>query len=358
MTGVTGSRIVIGSALLLAIVLTGFGTLIVGMAAYSDRETRQKGALKPIVRDQLFDRIAQPNPDWESWASGLSEAERTVAVDVLDEYLRRLEGDRKAQFIEASEALNIDENALRTIRTGDTHEKLSALTWLVLLESRVDVATLRQRCSGTPDLRAGAARLLYESDYDDEQMVGTEFLLQGGKALSVFGRDTLYRLNRNDPTPLLERGSIEYRDWSPSLIIQILSVIEHSFPVGDDVPLDWITHLLEHESAEIRAAALRSLRPYGWREDVLKRIDPDRHATDDSPIVREALYGTLAEWGDPETVDRLLEMLRHEPNDRVRLAAARSVYRRTDRQEHLVVCGTERAWNWVRANAAVRGNDT
>lgn len=74
--------------------------------------------------------------------------------------------------------------------------------------------------------------------------------------------------------------------------------------------------------------------------------------------MREALYGTLAEWGDPETVDRLLKMLRDEPNDRVRLAAVETVYRRTDRREQPAASETEPAWSWVEANAAVGRGET
>lgn len=191
--GAAGEEVLIGGALLLAIVLIGFGALIVRTAADNDRKSQRREELESIVRGRLFDQLDRSDPDWSSWVSGLSEDEREVAVGILDEYLRRVEGERKAQFVEASKVLNVEENALRTLRTGDTREKLSALTWLVLLDSRPDVATLRRQCSGTPDLRAAAARVLYESDHDDRRAIGTEFLLRDGEALSVFGRDTLYR---------------------------------------------------------------------------------------------------------------------------------------------------------------------
>lgn len=356
MTAIDPGGMAFVGGVLLAVVLVGFGAFIVGLAGYRDRKRRWEAALGPTVRSRLFERLAESDPDWDSWAARLSEAERAVAADVLDEHLRQLDGDRKAQLVEAAEALDIDGAALRTVRTGDAYEKLSALTWLTLLEAPVDVATLREECTGTPNLRAGAARLLYAGDRDDKRTVATDFLLAEGTTLSVFGWDTLYRLNRRDPGTLAERATAEQHAWSRSLTVQVLSVIEHAFPGEESAPIGWITRLLGHESAEIRAAALRALSQYGWRRDVRERIDIDGLARDGSPLVRCALYETLAEWGDPESVVGLLQAIRHETDDRVLLVGVQAAYRHVTRDELPAMDRIERTWDWVEANAAVHGD--
>ncbi len=348
--GVVDVTIIGGIAIALLLFL--FGTFTIGYAAYASRRDRRISSSRPEVRDGLLGRMGEEDPDWEAWGATLSTVEREASVELLDEHLRQLRGSSKEQLIRAADALDLDEEAMDDLRKGGRIDKLTALTWLTLLDGSVDVGLLRESCLGDRDLRASAARLLYDRHSPGSRAAGNAFLLFDPEdALSVFGLDTLYRLNQRDPTNLLLQAEQLGEEWRPSLRIQVMYVIGRAAPVGADVSLEWILRQLAAESPEVREAAVRALRQYGWRQDVRSGIDLPALIADPSPNVRQAVCGLLGTWGDPDALDALIDMLRDDSDDRVRLQAARRLHAKApDRiDSEALPSSAADTWAWVRA---------
>lgn len=322
----------LGLFLAVALLCSGGATLVV--AARDQRRHDREEAVRPGVRGQLVERLFSPDPSWRSWVDGLSTTERRVAREEVDAAVRNLRGDDRRGVQDAGEALGLVEEARATVQRGPSSSPvelfrvshfrlLEALSWLVLLERPVDDALLERAAGESPDHRAAAARVLHATDHPEAAALGTRILLgDGDESLTTFGLDTLYRLNRADPTPLLTYGARAHDDWRASLTIQVLRVVGKAMPSAGDAPLGWVFDAADHEAPEVRAAVPVALADHGWHPTVREAFPVDDLATDPDPTVRRSTGEMLAAWGDETAVSRLEAMTRTEPDGRTRLALA------------------------------------
>lgn len=310
----------------LGVALLVVGTFTLGRSVVAARRKRFTNARRPELYAAAFTRAGNADPEWESFVSGLSNRERTVLRDVLDSLLRTLRGSERYRLQELGRELGIDAEAKRALRDGDAHERRRALTWLVLLTEPMAPAVLRRTCTSSDDARAGAARLLYACGHPDARHEATAMLLRDDdETLTAFGLDTLYQLHRGDSTLLVRRAGREYDEWRPSLLLQVLSALNHTSQARRHAPLGWLYALAESEYPEVRAAVTTVFGAYGWREDVRSSVPVDRLCADEEPAVRRAAYEMLAAWGTAGALDRLAAAAEAESNDRARLTAVRSL---------------------------------
>lgn len=332
--------LVVGLALAVSLFLT------TGLSVYRSVEDTRRDRVQPELRDELLDRLFADEPEWERWIGELSRVERSVLEALLDEHLRELDGRDAERLRGLGRALGIPDRAGRRLESGDEYDRLEALTWLTLLrcpepflesafepetpEERAAVVTLLEETAGLPDASAGVGMLL---EGMDEQF-------------PVFGQDTLYRLARRDPEPLLETASREYDEWPEPLLAQVLAVCSHldtSVRGGD---LAWLTAALETENAAIRAAAADALGSFGWRESLRDQVFLERAIDDPSPRVRAAVYEMLASWGDEQALWVLLFALADESDPRALTLGTTALVGRRDRIDTDAASVLGDAWAW------------
>lgn len=345
---------------LLSLLLSVAG-LTVGYSLYAARHARIRAAVKPEIRSRLLERLDEPNPAWESWVAELDGYERDVLRDLLKDYLQQLRGAERERLERLGQAMELDRWARRELASGTRHRQLQGLTWLILLEAQVDVDRLSDECTDDPDVRAACARVLHVNDHPDAITRGTDMLLTPPTPLSVPGLDTLYQLNKSDPTPVIERGRDEHDAWPVSLVVQVLQVIGECGFVGPDVSLAWIVELQDHDSDAVRAAVAQALGDYGWRSEVADEFDLDDAVGDPSPNVRRAVYRMLGEWDNELARRRLATAVTTDEDPRARLVAAEELSRtlpdsasppRPGRTTAESVRDVP-AWQWVRANERI-----
>lgn len=326
-----------------------------GYAGVRSRRERRTDRRRPAVRESLLATLAADDPDWTAWAEGLSSLERHIAEDLIQSYLRTLQGREHRVLRNAAGALGIPERERRTVRSTDAsrYAKLRALSWLTLLDCPVPPETLRAACLGDRDLEAAGARLLHVTGTSDARSAGTELLLGRGERLTAFGLDTLYRLHRSDPGGLFEYAA-EHRDtWESPLLVQVLRAVSHYNVLDEGAPTGWLLGALDHPTPTVRTATVAALRQYGWRSDIRDAVDLDSLAGDPDPTVRRALCRTLTAWGDPEAVATLQRVFESDPVARVKLAALRGLAR-TDGEPPPGVVADD-VWWWLTRKAEARG---
>ncbi|MXR40191.1 HEAT repeat domain-containing protein [Halobaculum sp. WSA2] len=335
--------VVIGSLLVAVFVLT------VAVSGYEAWLRRRREAVRDDVRSGLLDRLYDPDePGWEAWVEGMNGPERHVATDLLDEYLRTLEGADADRLRGLGDALGIGERSRGRLDARDEYARLRALGWLTLLRDVPESVAAGEHDPATPRERAAVARLLYETDPEAYADRAVDVLLADAREpFPAFGTDTLYRLATTDPTAVVERAAADYGRWSPDLLAQVLVVcraVETGLAGAD---LSWIVALLEHEAEAVRVEAALTLARFGWRTPIREEAFLRRATDDDSPRARGAGYAMLGAWGDERSVAVLGAALREEPNDRALLAGAEAL---TDagvpREE--VPERARPAWEWVR----------
>jgi hypothetical protein len=248
------------TAAIIATLLVTVLLLTVGHSLVRARTRRRRDAVRGDLRSGLLDRLYGPDDQaWATWVDSLSARERSVLEELLDQYLRELDGADAGRLIGLGTALGIDDRARRRLETGGLHARLDALAWLALLRDAPDVATLEAHCTGTPRERAAATRALYESKCENIASVGVDLLLGDSPgAFSVFGIDTLYRVAETDPAPLFARAAADYRDWEPALQEQVLLVSRRLNTVVGGADLSWVLELTVSPEERTRIEAIRA----------------------------------------------------------------------------------------------------
>lgn len=335
----------------IAAVTAILGAVTLAMTWWSRRKRRRTARIRERVREGVFERLFEPDPDWEAWIGDLSTAEREQLRHVVEAHLRRLRGTEYDRLRTLAGELGIQADAKRDLDAS--RNRFRALTWLALLGEPVEVNRLEDCCTETRRHRAGAARLLFESDHPDGAAVGTELLIgDGSHPLTAFGMDTLYRLNDGGDTPLLERIPEDGGAWDGRLLVQVLTVLRYCSITEPPEQLEWVPDALDHDSPQVRAATVGVIERHGWRDPVQRRIDVAELLADPEPTVRYDVYQLLASWGTDRSAAWLREGLDAE-DDREVLAVVRALSRHpraglpdpTGRLEPFV--------EWVQAEAAV-----
>lgn len=328
--------------LLLAVSL--YTTLI--WSVYRSIVDDRRDRVRDDLREGLLERLFAEDPDWEAWVSGFSTTERTVAESLLDEFLRELDGQEKVQLQGLGVALGIPDRARRQLDGGREFDRLDALTWLTLLgdpepylESTFDPETPRER--------AATVTLLSETDSLEDSRDGVSILLDDIEGqFTVFGQDTLYRVSREDPTPLLETARAEYTTWDEPLLAQVLAVCANLESSVGEQDLAWLIAALETENEAIRAAAARALGSFGWRESIRDRSFLERAVDDPSPRVRGAVYEMLGAWGDQTALSVLLYALVEESHPRALERGTAALVARRDRIDAETSAVLGPVWDW------------
>jgi HEAT repeat protein len=326
-----------------------------GYAGVRSRREERADRRRPAVRESLLATLADNDPDWTAWAEGLSPLERRIAEDLIQSYLRTLQGREHRVLRNAAETLGIPGRERRTVRSTDAsrYAKLRALSWLTLLDCPVPPETLQAACRGDRDLEAAGARLLHVTGTPEARSAGTELLLGRGERLTAFGIDTLYRLHRSDPTFLFEYAAAHSDTWESPLLVQVLRAVSHYNVLDESAPAGWLLGALDHPTPTVRAVAVAALQQYGWRSDVRDAVDLDSLAGDPDPAVRRALCRTLTVWGDPEAVATLQRVFESDPVPRVKLAALHGLARTDGEPPPNVVA--DDVWWWITRKAEARG---
>ncbi|CCQ33609.1 Phycocyanin alpha phycocyanobilin lyase related protein [Halorhabdus tiamatea SARL4B] len=328
--------------LLLAVSLYVTISWSVYRSVVDDRRDRVEDGL----REEMLEGLFADDPDWEAWVEGRSGTELTVAESLLDEFLRELDGGDRAQLQGLGVALGIPDRARRQLDAGDEFERLDALTWLTLLGDP-EPYLAADFVPETPRERAATVTLLSETDRLEGAREGVSILLDGVDGqFTVFGQDTLYRVSRSNPTPLLETAAAAYRTWNEPLLAQVLAVCAQLETSVGDQDLSWLTAALETENEAIRAASARALGSFGWRETVRDRAFLERAIADPSPRVRGAVYEMLGAWGDQSALSILLYALVSETHPRAMERGTAALVDRRDRIDPETPAVLGGAWDW------------
>jgi len=326
--------------------------LTVSLSVYRSVKRTRRDRIRPDLRSGLLDHLFAEEPDWEGWVASLTTVEREVVESLLDEYLRELDGQEAETLRGLGEALGIPERAAERLSHRDVYTRLDALTWLTLLEHPEPVRESSFEPK-TPRERAAAVSLLEASGQLPDVATGVSMLLDGtDEQFTVFGQDTLYRIARNDPRPLLQTASDEYDAWPEPLLAQVLAVCAHLETSVREGELKWLTAALETENEAIRAAAADALGSFGWRASLRDQVFLERATADPSPRVRAAVYQMLAAWGDREAISILLFALIEEENPRALTLGTTALVGRRDRIDTDAAAVLGDAWAWSAEHAA------
>lgn len=343
--------IVVAVALVIGLLLAMSFYATIGWSVYRSVVDSRRDLVREDLRGELLDRLFTEDSDWSGWVDGLTERERHVLESLLDEFLRELDGQDKEELQGLGVVLGIPERARQQLDSRGELEHLDALTWLTLLEHPEPYLN-----SGfepdSPRERAATVTLLIETDRFDHPREGVSMLLDDVRGhFTVFGQDTLYRMSRDDPTPLLEKAASDYSQWEEPLLAQVLAVCAYLDTSVGEQDLTWLTATLETENEAIRAASARALGSFGWRESLRDQVFLERATADPSPRVRAAVYEMLGAWGDRSALSVLLYALVSEEHPRALERGTAALVSRRDRidPETPAVLGT--AWNWSAEHA-------
>lgn len=330
------------------------GVVTMATAWWYNWKQQRRNAVRERLREQLLSRLFDPDADWDPWVADLSNAELKWVRELLDEYLRQLRGSEHERLQELARELGIPAKARGNLDLG--RNRFAALTWLALLKEDVERDRLERCCTDSPQLRAGAAQVLYRSDYPEASRIGTKLLVgDGQQPLSAFGLDTLYRLNRDLETPLLTRMMADVDEWADHVLIQTLLVLQYSRIEDPGDRIDWLLDGLDHDLPQVRAATVGVLERHGWRKPIRTHLDIDELVVDPDPMVRTNVFMMLAAWGDEASADVLKHCV-DQAYDRQLLAVLRalSLHPRADLPEAKGRVGP--FVEWVRADEAVTGH--
>ena len=344
--------ILVAVALVVGLLLAVSFYLTISLSVYRSVEDTRRDRVRPDLRDSLLGRLFDEEPDWEAWVADLSTVERAVVESLLDEYLRELDGQEATKLRGLGEVLGIPERAARQLSHRDVYTRLDALTWLTLLDHPEPVLDPSFEPT-TPRERAATVSLLESSDRLPDAATGVSMLFDGAdEQFTVFGQDTLYRVARIDPEPLLQTASSEYDTWPEPLLAQVLAVCSHLETSVRDGELNWLTAALETENEAIRAAAADALGSFGWRASLRDQVFLERATDDPSPRVRAAVYQMLAKWGDQEALWILLFALVEEQHPRALTLGTTALVGRRDRIDTDAGAVLGDAWTWSEEHAA------
>jgi hypothetical protein len=344
--GLSVAVVLLVLALVLGTALVVMGSLALGLSVVRSVRAARRERVRDDLQDQLVERIFDPEPDWSGWVEGLSGVERSMAEELLDEYIRELDGHNVERLRGLGEELGIPDRSRERLGSRREYERLAALTWLTLL-GRPDQFRAAAFRPETARERAAVARMRHESGDLDETAAGLTLLLEETTAqFSVFGQDTLYRIAIEEPAALFEIAADTSRSWPTPLLVQVLVVCQYVSSNVSTEDLSWLTGLLEHDDETVREAATLALGNVGWRRDVRSPALATRLVDDPSPRVRRAVYRMLARWGDREAIEMLTGALQTEDDPQARLAGTNALAE--EREAFPLATGEqlERAWLW------------
>jgi hypothetical protein len=345
--------LVVGLAVVIGLALAVMFWLTTGISIYRSVQDTRRQRVRDDIQSRLLDGVFSTELEWGPWVADLSDVERAVLEELLDQYLRELDGDNVERLRELGAELGIPARSKRHLERGGEYTRLQALTWLTLLERPEQLHAAAFTPTSSRE-RAAVARLRYETDDLDSPAEGISLLLDDATSqFSIFGQDTLYRIALDDSSSLFSAAERNYRQWSQPLLIQVLTVCQHLGTSITTEDLSWLIRLLEHDHEAVRAAATRALSTVGWRQDIRNELFLARLVRDPSAQVRSAVYEMLAEWGDESAIETLSDALVDEENSRARLAGTDALVRRVDAlpadsSSH----GLVNTWAWSREHAA------
>lgn len=328
------------------LVLTATATLGLSTVQFhrDRRWSRRQDRLKAAFRDRLL----AESESWDEWVADLSQTDRRVLESVMQEHLRLVEGDLRERIGRLAAKLGIIDRANRALRFGSRSDRLDALAWYVLLAHPPDPELLQRSRTRPAEERAIVARLLTEQDEGSGRRRGTTLICQEMAELSVFGIDTLYRLNRWDPTPLIETLDSRWTEAADAFLVQVLWVVAECDPAPRETSLGWIRSCLRHENPTVRAAATGAFAKYGWRDEIRQSEEWDALLCDPTAEVRRAAYRLLAAWGDGQALDQLNRAVASEPDARARLAGVRALVGTRDPDPSSMSPEIDGAHAWIR----------
>lgn len=334
-------------ALVVGLLLAVSFYLTIGLSIYRSVKKSRRDRVRADLQTELLDRLFAENPSWSEWVEGLTAVEREVVESLLDEHLRELNGGEAETLRELGDALGIPERASRRLDTGSEYAHLHTLTWLTLLH-RPEPYLESSFEPETPRERAAVVALLQRTDSLPDETTGISILLDDiDSEFTVFGQDTLYRVARMDPEPLLRSATDAYDEWPESLLGQVLAVCAHLETSVREGEFAWLIAVLETGNEATRAAAAEALASFGWLDLIRKQVFLDRALRDPSPKVRAAIYQMLASWGDDAALTTLLDALVEEDDPRALTIGTKSLVKKQDRLETdpSELLGTAWAWN-------------
>ncbi|MBX0285974.1 hypothetical protein [Haloarcula salinisoli] len=353
MTALLSADVLLAAAVVIGVLTLGVGVVTVATAGWYHRRDGRRAATRARLKDRLLERLFEPDPQWDEWVGTLSPAERRQVRPVLERYLRQLRGSEHARLCELARTLGIQAEAKRNLAVG--RKRIRALTWLALLDAPVPVDRLREYCTDTPRVRAGAARVLYESEAPEASRIGTELLFEDtDQPLSAFGLDTLYRLNDGAETPLLDQFPAALDAWDTPILVQTLLVLRYASIDAPSGRLDWLPDLLTHESPRVRATTIGVIERHGWRASTRDRLDIEALVADADPSVRTNTYMLLASWGDEQSAAQLRTALGGAFDSQL-LDAVRALWLHPSAGLPEPTERTGPVVDWVRADAAITG---
>jgi hypothetical protein len=315
------STFVVWMAIALAVVVSLIGLATLAISAYRYRHEKRQRELRPAMTNELFSRLNDDDPDWETWVTGLSNVERDAARSATERLLRQVRGAERHELGRLAAALGVDRERLsQDVESGELYRTLRALTWLALVEYPSVVDRAIERCTGDRAVRTALARVLYENNDPRASREGVDLLLgEGAEALSVFGLDTLYRIVHRDPTHFLDLAKEGHEEWSDRMLLQVLLVLRHGRSGVGPASIEWVTDCVDRDP-EVLAEALLLLAEYGWSSRIREAIDLMEFARHPDPEVRRAAYIAFGEWDE---IDSVANSLYEEPDDLARLVGIR-----------------------------------
>lgn len=333
-------------ALVISLLLSVSFYLTIGLSVYRSVKKSRRDRVRSDLRTELLDRLFADEPGWDTWVEELDAVEQEVVESLLDEHLRELDGGDAETLRELGDELGIPERAARRLETGTEYTRLGALTWLTLLR-RPEPYLESSFEPQTPSERAAVVTLLQQTDKLPDGETGISILLDGtDEQFTVFGQDTLYRVARLDPAPLLRTASDAYDEWPEPLLGQVLAVCAHLETSVREGELAWLTAVLETGNEATRAAAADALASFGWHATLREQAYLERAVNDPSPLARAAIYEMLASWGDQAALTVLYDALTEETDARALTMGTNALVGRRDRPETDPGMRFGDAWTW------------
>ena len=339
------------------LVLVAFGALVVitvGTSFIHERHDRHRRNTKRTVRRTILRTLLQSNPHWDELIASFSSQERAAAKIIVRRLLREVSGNEREELLACADELGIGDSAKRDLRSASPVERQIAHAGLALTDQPIIIHQIYRSIGDSPELRESAGRIFYERRHDVPGATewGTRIVVGDGEhILTAYGLDTLYRLNREDASPLLARGDHGARRWGIDFTVQVLAVLANcqlSVPYRE---FRWVFELLDHDEPSVRAAAIGVFSGLGWQNDLRSSLPIDRLIDDVSPVVRRATYEVLASWGDEPARERLLAAVEAEIHHRTRLALYRALWDLGVREADEPILADDAAWQWTVALA-------
>ncbi|ELY56538.1 hypothetical protein C491_13402 [Natronococcus amylolyticus DSM 10524] len=330
------------------VLLVGTATLVVSVR--KQRKAHHVEVVKPVITAELASRLDEDDPSWNDWVEELSPPEWSAVRETGKRLLPQIHGGERTKLQQLVYALGFTPERLRNdLESDNLYLTLRALSWLALLEYPSAVDTALRTCTWNQSVRTATARVLFENDDPRAKRTGVDLLLwEGREPLSIFGLDTLYRIVIRKPEYLLSIANEKHGEWEDAVLIQVLTVLQHCQSGVSPSSLTWILFCLDHESPEVRAAALSTLAEYGWNQQLRDAVEIEDLLTDPSPKVRRIAYDVYGRWNT--NLERVVTAVQDEPDDLARLVGVRVLHTQ-GRQKRPANSpeALERTWRWVEA---------